>query len=377
MPSFIHKYKVAAVNSEPAWFDLEGGVRKTIAFINEAGAAGCKLIGFPETWIPGYPYWLWKTNYMEQLPLIKRYRENSMRVDSDEMRRIRKAARDNHIFVSLGFSEIDYATCYLAQVLIDPNGEVINHRRKIKPSHVEKLVYGDGSGDTFMSVTDTDIGRLGQLNCWENMNPYLKSLNVSCGEQIHVAAWPLAPGDAMRDYPDTATNTAEQWADLITPAYAIETNAWTIAPFQRISQEGIKKNTPPGVEPLSDPQHYNGWGRIFTPDGTCVAKADKNFDGLLFADIDLNETHIPKAVHDYGGHYGRPDLIRLLVDTRRKELVTEADPDGNIATYSTRERLGLHLPLDPNPRNEKAGLVGSTRPQQAQKVQLRGKSDDK
>ena len=66
---------------------------------------------------------------------------------------------------------------------------------------------------------------------------------------------------------------------------------------------------------------------------------------------------------DYGGHYMRPDLIRLLVDTRRKELVTEADPDGNIATYSTRERLGLHLPLDPpNPRDEKAGLVGATAP---------------
>ena len=42
----------------------------------------------------------------------------------------------------------------------------------------------------------------------------------------------------------------------------------------------------------------------------------------------------------------RPDLIRLLVDTRRKELVTEADPNGGIATYSTRERLGLNNPID-------------------------------
>jgi cyanide hydratase len=30
--------------------------------------------------------------------MIKKYRENSMRVDSDEMRRIRKAARDNHMY---------------------------------------------------------------------------------------------------------------------------------------------------------------------------------------------------------------------------------------------------------------------------------------
>jgi len=60
-------------------------------------------------------------------------------------------------YVSLGFSEIDFATCFLAQVLISPTGDVINQRRKIKPSHVEKLVYGDGAGDTFMSVTDTDV----------------------------------------------------------------------------------------------------------------------------------------------------------------------------------------------------------------------------
>ena len=58
----------------------------------------------------------------------------------------------------------------------------------------------------------------------------------------------------------------------------------------------------------------------------------------------------------------RPDLTRLLVDTRRKELVTEADPEGNIATYSTRERLALQLPLDPpKHKDEKAGLIGATK----------------
>jgi cyanide hydratase len=52
----------------------------------------------------------------------------------------------------------------------------------------------------------------------------------------------------------------------------------------------------------------------------------------------------------------RPDLIRLLVDTRRKELVTEADPNGGIATYSTRERLGLNAPLED--AKKKRGPVG-------------------
>ncbi|CRK12230.1 hypothetical protein BN1723_017273, partial [Verticillium longisporum] len=113
----ITKYKAAAVTSEPRWFDLEAGVQKTINFINEAGQAGCKLVAFPEVWIPGYPYWMWKVTYLQSLPMLKRYRENSLRVDSEEMRRIRRAARANQVFVSMGFSELDHATLYLAQAL--------------------------------------------------------------------------------------------------------------------------------------------------------------------------------------------------------------------------------------------------------------------
>ena len=57
----------------------------------------------------------------------------------------------------------------------------------------------------------------------------------------------------------------------------------------------------------------------------------------------------------------RPDLIRLLVDTRRKELVTEADPQGGIATYTTRERLGLNVSLDADEGKQKnaVGVAGS------------------
>ena len=184
MPAQIKKYKAAAVTAEPGWFDLELSVQKTIKWINEAGAAGCRLVAFPEVWIPGYPYWMWKINYQQSLPFLKAYRENSLPSDSDEMRRIRAAARENGIYVSLGYSEIDMATCHLAQVLIGPNGDVLNHRRKIKPTHVEKLVFGDGAGDSFEPVVDTDIGRVGQLNCWENMNPFLKAYACSLGEQV-------------------------------------------------------------------------------------------------------------------------------------------------------------------------------------------------
>ena len=128
--------------------------------------------------IPGYPYWMWKVNYQQSLPLLKAYRENSLPSDSDEMRRIRAAVRDNGLYVALGYSEIDMATCHLAQVLIGPNGDVLNHRRKIKPTHVEKLVYGDGAGDTFEPVVDTELGRLGLVVfCHSREEPKLTCLS--------------------------------------------------------------------------------------------------------------------------------------------------------------------------------------------------------
>jgi cyanide hydratase len=235
MAPVLKKYKAAAVNAEPGWFDLEESVRRTIHWIDEAGKAGCKFIAFPElckhhllfrmgssldpcllnkAGIPGYPYWAWKVNYQESLPLLKKYRENSLPSNSEEMRRIREAARNNKVFVSLGYSEVDLASLYTTQIMINPAGDIINHRRKIKATHVERLVFGDGTGDTAESVMDTEIGRIGHLNCWENMNPFLKAYAASLGEQVHVAAWPLYPGKETLKYPDPYTNIAEANADV-------------------------------------------------------------------------------------------------------------------------------------------------------------------
>ena len=106
-------------------------------------------------------------------------------------------------------------------------------------------------------------------------------------------------------------------AQLVTPAYAIETGTYTLAPWQTITAEGIKLNTPPGKD-LEDPHIYNGHGRIFGPDGqNLVPHPDKDFEGLLFVDvgfplcfwlacgmlthlqIDLDECHLSKSLADF------------------------------------------------------------------------------
>jgi cyanide hydratase len=348
----ITKYKAAAVQAEPGWFDLEASVQKTIKWIDEAGAAGCKLVVFPETWIPGYPYWMWRYSYDDTLALLKAYKLNSLASDSPEMIRIRSAARRNSIYVVLGYSEIDLATCYLAQIIIAPSGTVLSHRRKIKPTHVERLIFGEGTGDSLDSVVQTDIGRLGCFNCWENLNPLLKAHSAALGEQVHVAAWPLYPPETTRKGLDPYTNVADPQADIITPSYAIETATWVLAPFQIVSDEGAKKNTPEHLWKDGTKAPGCGFSRIIKPDGSrAVADPDTHFEGLLIGEIDLEETILPKSLLDMGGHYTRPDLIRLLVDKRPKSFVVHADREfeagreQGFASVSTLVRVGLDKPL--------------------------------
>lgn len=126
-----------------------------------------------------------------------KYIKNSLRVASPEMDTIKACARENGIAVSLGFSENDDDSLYIAQVLIGADGEIKVHRRKMKPTHMERTIFGDatgggedGSGSCLVSVAQLPFARVGQLSCWEHIQPLLKFNTISQREQIHVAAWP-------------------------------------------------------------------------------------------------------------------------------------------------------------------------------------------
>ena len=119
-----------------------------------------------------------------------RYVENSLKLNSPEMETICATAAENQINVSLGFSERDGESVYIAQALIDESGSIRMTRRKMKPTHMERTIFGDASGDCLAKVVDLPLGKVGGLSCWEHIQPLLKYYTFSQGEQIHVAAWP-------------------------------------------------------------------------------------------------------------------------------------------------------------------------------------------
>ena len=119
-----------------------------------------------------------------------KYIQNSLAIDSPEMTTICACANENNISVVLGFSENDHDSLYIAQAIISHDGTIQRTRRKMKPTHMERTVFGDASGQVFRSVASLPVGRVGALSCWEHIQPLLKFQTYSQREDIHVSAWP-------------------------------------------------------------------------------------------------------------------------------------------------------------------------------------------
>ncbi len=61
---------------------------------------------------------------------------------------------------------------------------------------------------------------------------------------------------------------------------------------------------------------------IVGPDGEIIAGPLTETEGILYAEIDAAIAHRSRREFDPVGHYARPDLFHLQVDTRSKNSVT-------------------------------------------------------
>ncbi|NGO07601.1 carbon-nitrogen hydrolase family protein [Streptomyces sp. HC44] len=309
MVEYTGAFKAAAVQAEPVWLDADATIDKSIALIEEAAGAGAQLIAFPETFIPGYPWWLWLDSPAAGFAFFGRYHENSLTLDGPGFQRLLEAARTNGIAVMAGYSERSGGSLYMGQALISADGELVYARRKLKPTHVERTVFGEGDG-TDLAVHDTPLGRIGGLCCWEHLQPLTKYAMFSQHEQIHVAAWPsfsVYKGAAYALGPEVNTAASQ--------LYAAEGQVFVLAPCAIVGEAALDLFC--GDDPVKRQllQRGGGFARIYGPDGSPLAEPlPEDAEGILYADIDLSAITVAKAAADPVGHYSRPDVTRLLLD---------------------------------------------------------------
>src|SRR5581483_7576220 len=191
----VHAMKVALVQEPPVLLDRTATMDRAIAQLHTAADAGAALAVFPESYLPGYPVWIWRlrpgTDFGVTSEIHTRLIANAIDLEKDGLQPLREAAAERHMVVVCGIHEIDSrftgGTIFNTLVTIGPDGTILNRHRKLVPTNPERMVWGPGDGSG-LRVVETAFGRLGGLICWENYMPLARYALYASGIQIYVAS---------------------------------------------------------------------------------------------------------------------------------------------------------------------------------------------
>jgi len=310
--------RLAAAQVTPAFLDLDASVAKAVSVIDEAGRNGAQLVAFPETWLPGYPLWVYGSagwNDPAAKRAFVRLKENALRLGSPQLGSLCQAAERAGVAVVMGANELDVeysrGTLFNSLIYISSAGELLGVHRKLMPTHAEKLIWGAGDGST-LPVFETAFGRIGGLICWEHWMPLARYAMHAQAEQIHVAAWPEVP----------------DIHHLASRHYAFEGRCVVIC----VGSYMHLGDVPDDFElqdTLGDAGQFGddaaellpGGSGIIGPDGQWIVGPVAGREEILYADVDLSLGAGEQLAFDAAGHYNRPDVFHLQVDTRPKHQI--------------------------------------------------------
>jgi len=326
--------KVAAAHAAPVYMDKGATTQKAISMIEEAAKNGAELMVFPESFIPGFPVWasLWAPIYNHDW--FGKMVENSILIDGPEIAAISAAAKRFGIFISLGFSEatpISVGCIWNSNVIIDDNGVILVHHRKLVPTFYEKLVWSSGDGFG-LRVADTRIGKIGALICGENTNPLARYALAAGGEQIHISAWPAIwptrkPGS--QNFDNVAANRIRAGgASFENKSFGILCSGFMDKMMFDALSKGADKDA---IEVLE--KSPRAATMFLDPTGAQIGDTLQKDEGIGYATFNLNDCVEPKQFHDIVGYYNRFDVFDLTINRRRITPATFMDE--NMASFGS------------------------------------------
>jgi nitrilase len=304
---------VAAVQAAYVLMDRDSTLDRVESLTREAAAAGADLVVFPEVFVPGTPIWIdsgpiWKGDQAWFAALA----DQAVVVPSAATDRLCAVARDVGVYLVVGVDEREPhgGTVYNTLLYIAPDGTLLGKHRKLMPTGSERTVWGMGDGST-LDVYSTPFGRVGGLICWENYMPLARFYMYSQGIDIWLAPT-LAVGDA---WIATMSHIARE-----ARCYVVGVN-----PCVHIDQ--IPADFPDRERVWPAEQDDGGWVEagnsvIVGPSGEILAGPVRHEETILTAELDLTEVRAARRLFDPVGHYHRPDVFRLAVDTAPRPVVT-------------------------------------------------------
>lgn len=299
----MKEYKIGCVQATPALFDKEETMKIVEKWIKKAAKENVKLLIFPESFIPAYPAGLGFGTVVGSRTdtgrdLFKTYWENSVEVSGKETAQLAKWAKEYNLFLTMGVTERDTVsnTLYCTILYFSDEGELMGKHRKLKPTAAERIIWGEGDGST-LSTFNTEIGKLGGLICWENYMPLARMAMYQKGVQIY-----MAPTADSRD----------RWKDTMVHI-ACEGRCFVIGCNQYFTKSDYPDYLKAELETDRPEILCSGGSVIVSPLGKILAGPLYNEEGLLTANIDLDEIVRSKMDFDPIGHYARNDVFQLSI----------------------------------------------------------------
>lgn len=307
--------KVGLAQMAPVWLNRKKTLEKVCNYISDAASQNCELVVFGEALVPGYPFWVERTdgarfNSKVQKEIYAHYLEQGVQIEAGHLNEVCKLAKEKKIAVVLGTVEraADRGghSMYCTLVYINNLGTITHTHRKLMPTYDERLIWsiGDGNG---LQVQPLKNFTVGALNCYENWMPLSRAALYGQGEDLHIAIW---PGGVQ--------NTED-----ITRFIAQESRSFVISVSGLMRKTDIPDYIPYAdlISENSEDILSNGGSCLAGPDGKWIIEPQANKEGVFTTEINYARVREERQNFDLAGHYSRPDVTQLVVNRERNSIV--------------------------------------------------------
>jgi nitrilase len=299
--------RVAVVQAAPVVMDWRATVEKAARLTAEAAARGARLALFPEAFVPAYPWGLRFGTVVGGRTLagrrtFSRYWANAIDVPGPATEILGQAAKEAGAYLAIGVIERDTAysggTLFCTLLYFGPDGRLMGKHRKLKPTAAERYIWGEGDGST-MATYPTAFGRIGGLICWENYMPLARMAVYGAGVDLY-----LAPTADSRD----------TWLATMRHV-ACEGRCFVLSCCQYVTKGMYPVDLEVREELDGAPDVLSRGGSVIvSPLGNVMAGPLYDAEGILTADLDMDQIPQARFDLDVAGHYARPDVFRLTVN---------------------------------------------------------------
>ncbi|MCA9232195.1 MAG: carbon-nitrogen hydrolase family protein [Planctomycetales bacterium] len=236
----VRSFQVAAMRVQPRRWDKAHNFALLEQYAQQAATQGAQLVVTCEGFLDGY------TSNVKRNPELTKEKllESGEPIDGPWIQKIGALAIRLKLFLAVGFAERNGQQMFNSVVVVSPAGKIVLHYSK---THTAGELFN--TPGTHLPVSQTSIGTLGALICYDRRFPEVSRILALKGAQVLII-------------PAYGTDGERNEALLRTRAW--ENSVWVVY---------VKQNQ----------------ALIIKPNGTIVARDKGDGDQLVFAQIEIDD----------------------------------------------------------------------------------------